>query len=304
MAVGLDEILIIHFNEGTDNARTIYADYSSLTSSIDVTSFENDMLRIDCSKEGDNMELSISDVGKIAGISKDRLRYYEEKGLIFPSRDTDNNYRYYELDELLKAMAIQLYREMDLSVKEIHRIQTVKTIAEMREVFEHRQSDLEREILALQRQMRLVARSIEDCKKVDQYLNKYVIRKARRCILLDKLDDIINPDEYDKFKNDSGGELLRMRSLVRCIELLPNGIGDNSVFVAEESPDEDVECVYTIIRNSKEQDPLMEAYISGMKWVSENKVNIGRYCYIRPLLIAHLGNVTENFVEVTIPLEK
>ena len=142
------------------------------------------------------MELSINDVGKIAGISKDRLRYYEEKGLISPRRDTENNYRYYELDELLKAMAIQLYREMDLSVKEIHRIQTVNTIAEMRDVFEHRQTDLDREILALQRQMRLVARSIDDCKKVDKYLNKFVIRKARGCILLDKVDYILNPEEY------------------------------------------------------------------------------------------------------------
>ena len=250
------------------------------------------------------MELSINDVGKIAGISKDRLRYYEEKGLISPRRDTENNYRYYELDELLKAMAIQLYREMDLSVKEIHRIQTVNTIAEMRDVFEHRQTDLDREILALQRKMRLVARSIDDCKKVDKYLNKFVIRKARGCILLDKVDYILNPEEYDKFKDDSGEEKLRMRSIVRRLELLPNGIGDNSVFVAEESPDEDVECVYTIIRNDTEHDPLMETYISGMKWVSENKVNIGRYCYIRPLLIAHLGNITENFVEVIIPTEK
>lgn len=250
------------------------------------------------------MELSINDVGKIAGISKDRLRYYEEKGLISPRRDTENNYRYYELDELLKAMAIQLYREMDLSVKEIHRIQTVNTIAEMRDVFEHRQTDLDREILALQRQMRLVARSIDDCKKVDKYLNKFVIRKARGCILLDKVDYILNPEAYDKFKDDSGEEKLRMRSIVRRLELLPNGIGDNSVFVAEESSDEDVECVYTIIRNDTEHDPLMETYISGMKWVYENKVNIGRYCYIRPLLIAHLGNITENFVEVIIPLEK
>lgn len=250
------------------------------------------------------MELSISDVGKIAGISKDRLRYYEEKGLVSPSRDTDNNYRYYEIDELLKAMAIQLYREMDLSVKEIHSIQTVNTIAEMRDVFEHRQSDIDREILALQRKKELVARGIDNCKKVDKYLDKFVIRKARGCVLLDKLDDILNPDEYDKFKDDSGEELLRVRSLVRRLELLPNGIGDNSVFVAEESPDEDVECVYTIIRNGTEHDPLMETYISGMKWASENKVKVGRYCYIRPLLIAHLSNVTENFVEVIVPLEK
>ena len=35
------------------------------------------------------MGLSIGDVEKITGISKDRLRYYEEKRLITPVRDTD-----------------------------------------------------------------------------------------------------------------------------------------------------------------------------------------------------------------------
>ena len=250
------------------------------------------------------MKFSISDVGKVAGISKDRLRYYEENGLIAPRRGTDNNYRYYKEGELYKVMTIQLYRQMGLGVKEIHRILDVDTTAGICDLLAHRQSDLDREILALQRQKELVARSIDDCKKVDQYLNKFVIRKVKGCILLDKLDYLFDPDESDKFKDDSGDEMLRIRSIVRRIEFLPTGIVDNSVFVAEESPDEDVECVYTIIRNDTEHDPLMETYISGMKWVSENKINIGRYCYIRPLLIAHLGNITENFVEVIIPMEK
>ena len=38
------------------------------------------------------MGLSIGDVEKITGISKDRLRYYEEKQLIAPVRDLDNSY--------------------------------------------------------------------------------------------------------------------------------------------------------------------------------------------------------------------
>mgnify|MGYP003345048464 FL=1 len=45
------------------------------------------------------MGLSIGDVGKITGISKDRLRYYEEKRLITPVRDTDNSYREYDNEE-------------------------------------------------------------------------------------------------------------------------------------------------------------------------------------------------------------
>ena len=49
MAVGLDGMLIIHFQERTDKMRLIYADYSPQTNSIDVTTFENYILGLLCS---------------------------------------------------------------------------------------------------------------------------------------------------------------------------------------------------------------------------------------------------------------
>ena len=39
-------MLIIHFNERTDKTRLIYADYNPQTNSIDVTTFENYILRM------------------------------------------------------------------------------------------------------------------------------------------------------------------------------------------------------------------------------------------------------------------
>lgn len=77
------------------------------------------------------MGLSIGDVEKITGISKDRLRYYEEKRLITPVRDTDNSYREYDNEEVLKLLGIQLCRSMDLGVKEIQQIQDSDTIEEI-----------------------------------------------------------------------------------------------------------------------------------------------------------------------------
>ena len=43
-------MLIIRFYERTDKMRLVYADYNPLTNSIDVTTFENYILRIDCNK--------------------------------------------------------------------------------------------------------------------------------------------------------------------------------------------------------------------------------------------------------------
>lgn len=56
------------------------------------------------------MGLSIGDVEKITGISKDRLRYYEEKNLITPDRDSDNSYRTYGFEEVLKALKALIMR--------------------------------------------------------------------------------------------------------------------------------------------------------------------------------------------------
>lgn len=54
--MGLDEMLIIHFQERMDKMRLIYAEYSSITNSIVVNTFENYILRIDCNKAEDGLK--------------------------------------------------------------------------------------------------------------------------------------------------------------------------------------------------------------------------------------------------------
>lgn len=50
MAVGTGWDAFIHLQERMDKMRLIYAEYNSQTNSIDVTTFENYILRIDCNK--------------------------------------------------------------------------------------------------------------------------------------------------------------------------------------------------------------------------------------------------------------
>jgi hypothetical protein len=49
-------MLIIHFQERMDKMRLIYAEYSSITNSIVVNTFENYILRIDCNKAEDGLK--------------------------------------------------------------------------------------------------------------------------------------------------------------------------------------------------------------------------------------------------------
>ena len=53
-------MLIIHFQERTDKMRLIYADYNPQTNSIDVTTFENYILRIDCNEAEDGLKTPLN----------------------------------------------------------------------------------------------------------------------------------------------------------------------------------------------------------------------------------------------------
>jgi DNA-binding transcriptional MerR regulator len=55
----------------------------------------------------------------MAGVTTRTLRYYDEVGLLKPSRIGENGYRYYEHTNLLQLQQIMFYRELDIPLKEI-----------------------------------------------------------------------------------------------------------------------------------------------------------------------------------------
>jgi len=65
---------------------------------------------------------SISEVSKQFNVSTNKLRFYEKKLLIKPKRDTENNYRYYTEDDLIKLQAILLYRLLNIPLEDINTI--------------------------------------------------------------------------------------------------------------------------------------------------------------------------------------
>lgn len=63
--------------------------------------------------------MKIKDVEKLTGLSQRSIRLYEEKGLINPSRDEENQYRSYTDDNLEKLKMIRVLRYLDFSIDEI-----------------------------------------------------------------------------------------------------------------------------------------------------------------------------------------
>ena len=65
---------------------------------------------------------TVKQLSKMAGITPRTLHYYDEIGLLKPSRVGKNGYRYYGDDALLRLQQVLLYRELDLPLEDIKQI--------------------------------------------------------------------------------------------------------------------------------------------------------------------------------------
>jgi len=65
------------------------------------------------------MRYKIGDVAGILGISTDLIRYYEEKGVVTPAKDPNNNYRYYDTWDINYLIDCLWYKNFGFSIEQI-----------------------------------------------------------------------------------------------------------------------------------------------------------------------------------------
>ncbi|WP_100013099.1 MerR family transcriptional regulator [Lentibacillus sediminis] len=68
------------------------------------------------------MDLYIKDAAKLLQTTTRAIRFYEEKGLIYPQKAVDNNYRFFTDQDLLRLHTILALREIGIPVQEIKQL--------------------------------------------------------------------------------------------------------------------------------------------------------------------------------------
>ena len=62
----------------------------------------------------------ISQFSKISGLTVKAIRYYDQENILQPTfRNEDNQYRYYNEEDLKKSQLIKSLRSLDFSIMEI-----------------------------------------------------------------------------------------------------------------------------------------------------------------------------------------
>jgi len=66
----------------------------------------------------------INEVVHIVGLSRKSIRYYEENGLLTPTRNKDNKYRIYNEEDIKKLKIIKFLRELDVPINDLKKLNT------------------------------------------------------------------------------------------------------------------------------------------------------------------------------------
>lgn len=90
------------------------------------------------------MEYTVQKLAKLAGISSRTLRYYDEIGLLKPTRINSSGYRIYGQKEIDMLQQILFYRELGMDLDNIKAIITSASFDEINALTEHRKKLLKK----------------------------------------------------------------------------------------------------------------------------------------------------------------
>jgi MerR family transcriptional regulator, thiopeptide resistance regulator len=93
---------------------------------------------------------TVKQLSQLAGITPRTLHYYDEIGLLTPSRVGDNGYRYYGEEALLRLQQILFYRELDMPLENIKTLMSRRDFDVMGALESHREA-LRRRIAHMER---------------------------------------------------------------------------------------------------------------------------------------------------------
>ncbi|MCL2654966.1 MAG: MerR family transcriptional regulator [Coriobacteriia bacterium] len=101
--------------------------------------------------------LPISQFSRSTGIARSALIYYDETGVFHPARrDPKNNYRYYRPDQIITANLISVLAELNIPLRQIKKLSTQRSAADMIALFDEHHDTLEEHIRHLEQSVQLI----------------------------------------------------------------------------------------------------------------------------------------------------
>lgn len=167
-------------------------------------------------KEGEMFMYRIGEFSKMSKATIKTLRYYDEVGLLKPEFvDHETGYRFYTTEQLFKLHYIHAYRQIGLSIDEIHLIESGH---DMNKILENRKSELQAELASGLEQLSRIEFILQG-KEEEMYMQyQAIIKELPECIVYSKRLTVPNYDAYFTVIPAIGEECIKANPDLKCLK--------------------------------------------------------------------------------------
>ncbi|MFD3449913.1 MerR family transcriptional regulator [Microbacteriaceae bacterium 4G12] len=262
---------------------------------------------------------TIGQVAKFLGVSRDTLKFYEEKELVKPQQDIENGYRKYNHFDISDITTVNFYREIDMEIKKIQELRKSKSIEGIKSLLEEKEQDVLEEIEYKKLLLKKIQTVKEDCEKIKQFLGEYTVKEMKPLEIKGEIEHFTAYDEYETLKKntDSLKKAVTLTSLRRVISFNEEGIIEDKFIIVRKVEDFDTEiegeilsypkCIYTVIEDGrwstggKNIDPNVEANLRKVA-IEKGYEPLG-LVYVKQLLTTYEDGLERIFLEIYAPIK-
>ncbi|WP_208591958.1 MerR family transcriptional regulator [Gracilibacillus suaedae] len=262
---------------------------------------------------------TIGQVAGFLGVSRDTLKYYEEKGLVNPKHDIENGYRKYNQYDIHDVITTNFYREIDIEIKKIQEIRQSKSNVNLECILEEKEAKIVEEIEYREHLLKKIKAVKDDWNKIQEHLGRFTVKEMQPIKVIGEITDYTAYNEYEIIRNNTENvkKAVTLTSARRVIYFDEEGILEDKFIIVKnvEDTDENHEvevlvhpkCIYTVLENGRAVDSGKNIdYEVGeklLKIAEDHGYELVGLTYINILLTTYVDGLERVFLEMYSPIK-
>ena len=250
------------------------------------------------------------------GITRDTLRFYEEKGLLNPKINSENNYRNYDIYDIYKIMSIDFYKKRGMTINQIMEYQNNEDIEYMEKVIESKKRELDIIINDAKCMIRRIEETQRFRNSLKVNLNVFKMKSLPLFKIKGEISEFVKVEEYKKVIdviNSNNDDMLSQ--IMRYISFDKERIIDTKMLIIDNADikenDENIlkypRCLYTVVEEihtyDEQEDLINKMHKLSKKYADEHNIRLLGVAFARVRLISYINNRNKTYIEIFIPIE-
>ncbi|XIL26235.1 MerR family transcriptional regulator [Enterococcus faecium] len=140
---------------------------------------------------------TIGQVSELFDLPKSTIRYWDEQGLIRSSRQEENDYRLFDIDDIFMLYDIVFYRKLDIPIKQMKNLYG-KTLTELYETLDETERRIHKELVVMKQKQKAIRERKKQLKlMIDTNEEEFPVEEIPfDCMISTEFEDIV---EIKKF---------------------------------------------------------------------------------------------------------